>query len=108
MTWRAFQANGAGNYVVVRADDGRDFVFMHLLDASITVAKGGTLTAGQAFAQVGQTGHATAPHLHFEIWPDGWYASDASQPIDPRPDLDAGPLGSAKYSSFVDAASKEP
>ena len=93
VTWRAYQADGAGNYVVVRADDGRDFVFMHLLDGSTTVAKGGTLTAGQAFAQVGQTGHATAPHLHFEIWPDGWYASDASQPIDPRPDLDAWAAG---------------
>ena len=29
------------------------------------------------------------PHLHFEIWPDGWYASDDSQPIDPAPDLRA-------------------
>jgi murein DD-endopeptidase MepM/ murein hydrolase activator NlpD len=87
--WRAFQENGAGNYVVIHADDGRDFVFMHLLDGSTTVGKGATVTAGQAFAQVGQTGHATAPHLHFEIWPDGWYASDDSQPIDPLPDLRA-------------------
>ena len=93
VTWRAYQAEGAGHYVVIRADDGRDFVFMHLVDGSITVAKGDTLTAGQAFAQVGQTGHATAPHLHFEIWPDGWYASDASQPIDPRPDLEAWAAG---------------
>ena len=86
--WRAYQAEGAGHYVVIRADDGRDFVFMHLLDGSITVSKGDTVTAAQAFAQVGQTGRATAPHLHFEIWPDGWYASEDSQPIDPRPDLD--------------------
>ena len=93
VSWRAYQAEGAGYYVVVGADDGRDFVFMHLLDGSITVAKGDTVTAGQAFAQVGQTGRATAPHLHFEIWPDGWYASDASQPIDPRPDLDAWAAG---------------
>ena len=42
VTWRAYQADGAGNYVVIRADDGRDFVFMHLLDGSITVAKGDT------------------------------------------------------------------
>ena len=93
VTWRAYQADGAGHYVVIHADDGRDFVFMHLLDGSITVAKGDTVTAGQVFAQVGQTGHATAPHLHFEIWPDGWYASDESQPIDPRPDLDAWAAG---------------
>jgi murein DD-endopeptidase MepM/ murein hydrolase activator NlpD len=89
VTWRAYQAAGAGNYVVVHADDGRDFVFMHLLTGSITVTKGATLAAGQVFAKVGATGHATGPHLHFEIWPMGWYASDASQPIDPAPDLRA-------------------
>jgi murein DD-endopeptidase MepM/ murein hydrolase activator NlpD len=89
VSWRAYQAGGAGNYVVVHADDGRDFVFMHLQNDSITVIKGATLTAGQVFARAGMTGHATGPHLHFEIWPDGWYASDASQPIDPAPDLRA-------------------
>ena len=89
MTWRAYQADGAGLYLVIDADDGRDFVFMHLLDGSITVAKGDTVTAGQVIGQVGQTGRATAPHVHFEIWPTGWYSSDDSQPVDPRPDLDA-------------------
>ena len=87
--FRAYQAAGAGHYVVVRADDGRDFVFMHLKDGSITVEKGAALTAGQTFAQVGNTGRSTAPHLHFEIWPQGWYSSDASKPIDPLADLKA-------------------
>ena len=89
VSWRAYQAAGAGNYVVVHADDGRDFVFMHLQSGSVTVVKGAVLTAGQVFARAGSTGHATGPHLHFEIWPDGWYASDASAPIDPAPDLRA-------------------
>ncbi|HYM58283.1 MAG TPA: M23 family metallopeptidase [Solirubrobacteraceae bacterium] len=85
--WRAYQAEGAGHYVVVRADDGRDLVFMHLKDGSITVDKDDTVVAGQPFAQVGSTGSSTAPHLHLEIWPDGWFSSDASLPIDPLPDL---------------------
>ena len=51
--------------------------------------KGAALTPGQPFAQVGATGDASGPHLHFEIWPDGWYASKASQPIDPLPQLQA-------------------
>jgi murein DD-endopeptidase MepM/ murein hydrolase activator NlpD len=93
VSWRAYQADGAGNYVVVHADDGRDLVFMHLQTGSITVAKGAALAAGQVFARAGMTGHATGPHLHFEIWPDGWYASDASQPIDPAPDLRAWAAG---------------
>src|SRR4051812_41945493 len=89
VSWRAYQAQGAGNYVVIDADDGRDFVFMHLLDGSVTVEKQATVRAGQVIGQVGQTGDATAPHLHFEIWPSGWYSSDDSLPVDPMPDLQA-------------------
>ena len=93
VTWRAYQAGGAGYYIVIRADDGRDFVFMHLQDGSIAVTKGAAVTAGQVFARVGTTGRSTGPHLHFEIWPAGWYSSDASQPIDPLPDLQAWARG---------------
>jgi murein DD-endopeptidase MepM/ murein hydrolase activator NlpD len=89
VTWVAYQAKGAGHYVVMRAVDGRDFVFMHLKTGSVTVAEGAVLAAGAQFAQVGSTGESSGPHLHFEIWPDGWYSSDASQPIDPLPQLQA-------------------
>jgi murein DD-endopeptidase MepM/ murein hydrolase activator NlpD len=86
-TWIAYQAGGAGHYVVLRGADGRDYVFMHLKAGSITVAKGAVLAAGAQFAQVGSTGSSSGPHLHFEIWPDGWYSSKESQPIDPLPQL---------------------
>jgi murein DD-endopeptidase MepM/ murein hydrolase activator NlpD len=89
VSWVDFQAYGAGRYVVMRGADGRDYVFMHLKRASVTVSAGGTLAAGEQFAQVGSTGAASGPHLHFEIWPDGWYSSTASQPIDPLPQLQA-------------------
>ena len=46
VSWRAYQAQGAGNYVVIDADDGRDFVFMHLLDGSVTVTKEATVSGG--------------------------------------------------------------
>ena len=85
--WVAYQAGGAGYYVVVSGADGRDYVFMHFLDGSTAVVKGQAVTAGQRLGLVGATGDATGPHLHFEIWPDGWYASKTSQPIDPLPDL---------------------
>jgi hypothetical protein len=86
--WRAVQDSGAGHYLVIRGDDGRDYVFMHLVAGSETVAKGDAVTAGEIIGQVGQTGDAQGPHLHFEIWPNGWYEKD-SQPIDPLPDLQA-------------------
>jgi murein DD-endopeptidase MepM/ murein hydrolase activator NlpD len=89
VTWVAYQEKGAGHYVVLRAADGRDFVFMHLLTGSITVAEGAAVAAGAQFAQVGSTGASSGPHLHFEIWPDGWYSSPESQPIDPLPQLQA-------------------
>ena len=72
---------------MLRAADGRDFVFMHLETGSITVGEGDSVAAGAQFAQVGSTGGSTGPHLHFEIWPDGWYSSKDSQPIDPLPQL---------------------
>lgn len=87
VAWRAFQKDGAGHYVVVRGDDGRDYVFMHLLDGSVAVQKGQAVTAGQQLGAVGSTGRSSGAHLHFEIWPAGWYSSKASRPIDPLPDL---------------------
>jgi murein DD-endopeptidase MepM/ murein hydrolase activator NlpD len=87
VSWRAFQEDGAGHYLVVRGDDLRDYVFMHLLDGSVAVQKGQGVAAGQQLGAVGSTGRSSGPHLHFEIWPDGWYSSKASKPIDPLPDL---------------------
>jgi murein DD-endopeptidase MepM/ murein hydrolase activator NlpD len=85
--WRAYQADGAGYYVVIRGDDGRDYAFMHLQAGSTVVEKGQRVIAGQRIAGVGNTGSSDGAHLHFEIWPDGWYASADSHPIDPLPDL---------------------
>ena len=86
VAWRAFQKAGAGHYVVVRGDDGRDYVFMHFQDGSVLVQKGQAVGAGQQLGAVGSTGASSGPHLHFEIWPDGWFEK-GSQPIDPLPDL---------------------
>jgi murein DD-endopeptidase MepM/ murein hydrolase activator NlpD len=87
--WVDVQRGGAGHYVVLRAADGADHVFMHLKAGSVTAVKGAPLATGQAFAQVGSTGSSSGPHLHFEIWPDGWYSSKESKPIDPLPQLQA-------------------
>ena len=86
--WRAVQDAGAGHYLIVRGVDNRDYVFMHLVAGSETVAKGDPVTRGQVIGQVGSTGDASGPHLHFELWPNGWYGKGSS-PIDPLPELKA-------------------
>ena len=78
--------SSAGNYLVIKgAGSNEDHVYMHLQSAP-KVSKGATVTAGQSIGNVGQTGNASACHLHFEIWTaPGWYEGGAAR--DPRPDL---------------------
>ena len=85
--WVDHQRRGAGHYVVLRGSDGTDYVFMHLQKGSISVVKGTTIAARAPFARVGSTGASSGPHLHFELWPDGWYSSKESKPIDPLAQL---------------------
>jgi murein DD-endopeptidase MepM/ murein hydrolase activator NlpD len=83
-----YQAGAAGNYVVLDSEgEDYDFVFMHLRTGSIDVAMGQRVRTGQRIGEVGNTGHSTGPHLHFEIWVGGWYVG--GHPIDPLPLLKA-------------------
>jgi murein DD-endopeptidase MepM/ murein hydrolase activator NlpD len=82
--WRAYQASGGGNYVVIRAGDGFDYVYMHLREAAL-VAPGDRVSAGQTIGHVGHTGAASTSHLHFEVWVGRWY--DGGHPVDPLPYL---------------------
>jgi murein DD-endopeptidase MepM/ murein hydrolase activator NlpD len=42
-------------------------VYAHLAAGSITVKPGTSVLMGTRLGKVGQTGTATAPHLHFEV-----------------------------------------
>jgi murein DD-endopeptidase MepM/ murein hydrolase activator NlpD len=86
VSWSANQPAGAGIYVVIRGSDGRDYVFMHIRPKTLLVEPSDTVSAGQQIAEVGHTGDAQGPHLHFEIWVGGWYEK-GGVPIDPLPDL---------------------
>ena len=91
VTWKANQPGGAGIYLVVRGTNAgsgevRDYVFMHIKRGTVLVAPGDAVSAGQQLAQVGATGDASGPHLHFEIWVGGWYARGGA-PVDPLPQL---------------------
>lgn len=87
ISWVKYQASGAGYYVVLDGDDGRDYVFMHLKQGSINVKQGDVVPAGKLLARVGSTGRSSGPHLHFEIWSGGpWQLG--GKPIDPLPTLE--------------------
>ena len=77
----------AGNYLVIDGKGtGYDTAYMHLLAPS-PLQEGMTVRTGEPIGLVGQTGDATACHLHFEMWtPPGWY--EGGSPIDPLPFLE--------------------
>lgn len=86
VVWVAYQAKGAGYYLVLASDgETYNFVFMHLLKGSILVKSGDHVDAAQQIGAVGATGTADAPHLHFEVWDGPWY--NGGRPIDPLPFL---------------------
>jgi murein DD-endopeptidase MepM/ murein hydrolase activator NlpD len=77
----------AGNYVVIDGKGtGNDFMYAHLAQPS-PLKTGDQVRTGQPIGVVGETGDATACHLHFEIWTaPGWY--QGGSPIDPLPYLE--------------------
>ncbi len=82
-----YQAGGAGWYAAEHTVDGLDFFFAHCQAGSLVVSTGQAVSAGQPICHIGQTGDATGPHLHFEIWVGGWRAA-TGHPIDPLPYLE--------------------
>jgi murein DD-endopeptidase MepM/ murein hydrolase activator NlpD len=57
--------NGYGNLVIIKHADQYATVYAHLQSRS--VKKGQFISRGQILGRVGSTGHATGPHLHFEV-----------------------------------------
>lgn len=69
-----FMSGGIGNAVYVEhTADGYWSNYMHL--KSISVSVGQTVKAGDVIGVIGGTGGDYAPHLHFEISPDGNFHS---------------------------------
>ncbi len=75
----------AGNYVVIRNKKlHQDYMYAHLATRA-SVMKGQIVQPGQQIGIVGQTGDATACHLHFELWLGKWYRGGHA--VDPLPYL---------------------
>lgn len=64
---------GYGNMIVIRHNEGYHTVYSH--NKTNKVRKGDIVSQGDVIALVGNTGHSSGPHLHFEIR-KGKYSKD--------------------------------
>jgi murein DD-endopeptidase MepM/ murein hydrolase activator NlpD len=76
---RAGAASGYGLAVYIQHENGDVTVYGHMQE--ILVQEGQTVKAGEEIAKLGNRGHSTGPHLHFEVHVGG---IDGEQ-IDPLP-----------------------
>ena len=60
-----------GKYCTVTHENGYSTLYAHC--DRVTVSSGTSVRKGQKIAEVGETGIATGPHLHFELLRDGIY-----------------------------------
>lgn len=55
-----------GKWVLIKHPNGLATLYAHL--SSINVSKGQTVSTGDTIGNVGMTGYATGPHLHFTVY----------------------------------------
>jgi murein DD-endopeptidase MepM/ murein hydrolase activator NlpD len=77
---RAWQypSGNCGIGLTIATADGQTWTYCHLSYLDPAVTAGATLTAGKEVGLVGQTGHATGPHLHLQLAPATSYPQEQS------------------------------
>ena len=58
------ESSSLGNYVMLQHENGYITLYAHCSKVTVT---GGSVSMGDKIAEVGSTGLATGPHLHFEL-----------------------------------------
>lgn len=79
---------GYGNYIQIKDDKGKYHLFGHLKETpksnGILLNNGNRIKTGQPIGLIGNTGHSTGPHLHYQIDPESNHrALKDGQHIDP-------------------------
>lgn len=65
VTFAGWSLGGWGNLVTIAHSNGTRTLYAHL--SRLAVRVGQRVEAGQRVGRVGSSGHATGPHLHFEV-----------------------------------------
>jgi murein DD-endopeptidase MepM/ murein hydrolase activator NlpD len=66
VTFAGWKSNGGGYQVWISHGGGIYTTYNHM--SAITVGIGQSVGRGQQVGRIGQSGDATGPHLHFEVW----------------------------------------
>ncbi|HQQ64137.1 MAG TPA: peptidoglycan DD-metalloendopeptidase family protein [Pseudomonadales bacterium] len=90
--------NGFGNVVMIQHGGAYTTVYGHM--SKISVRNGAHVSQGQVIGQVGMTGLATAPHLHYEFHVNGV----AVNPLANKNMAMAEPLSKTEKARFKDVA----
>jgi len=57
----------SGNHVIVDIGSGRYIMYAHMIPGSVTVSVGDQVPVGYVLGKLGDSGNASAPHLHFQV-----------------------------------------
>ena len=83
---------GYGNVVILRHDQATTSLYAH--NSELKVQVGDRVRQGEQVALLGNTGHSTGPHVHFEL-------REGETAVDPRARLLEGKLASVTHETRV-------
>jgi len=112
-----YPSGRCGIGLTMTSADGQSWTYCHLSYLDSAVTAGATLAAGTEVGLVGQTGHATGPHLHLQLDPatsypqeQSWFQSFAGTAFrwqDAGPG-DSGSASAGRVFAVVPTAEQEP
>ena len=91
---------GYGNMVDIRHADGVVTRYAHMSAIGEGMEPGTLVLAGDEIGKVGATGHATGPHVHFEVRVGG-------RPVDPKPYLALASCNAGERGPILEAYAGE-